>query len=1104
MSGGSGRTRSRRGFLQLLCGSLVAASDRGVAGSLRLATQRAGGGPGLFTDVTAAAGLSRALNVSGSPTDKQFLLEEMGGGVALFDYDNDGWLDIFLVNGSSFDATVRDRKPTSYLFHNNRDGTFTDVTQKAGLTHSGWGQGCCVGDFDNDGFDDLFVSYWGRNVLYRNNGNGTFTDVTDRAGVAGPEQQWGAGCCFLDFDRDGRLDLFVASYVAFDPGKAPRPGDNAYCRYNDIPVPCGPLGYAGGTNLLYRNRGDGTFEDVSEASGIARPRGSSTMVFVGSNWRPTGSYGMGAAAADFDNDGWPDIYVACDTAPSQLYRNNHDGTFRETAATAGCAFDEAGAALAGMGVGVGDYDGDGWLDIVRTNFSEQVTTLYRNYGAGAFEVASLRAGLGVNRKYVGFGVNFFDFDNDGWKDIFIANGHVYSQLEGRKLHLTYRQPNLLYRNTGSGRFVDVSASAGTGVTSPNLGRGSAVGDLDNDGGVDIVINNLDGPPTAVAKRWRERAELDPDQVCRHQIESLRDRNAGQGHRGRANANRRGDERFELLLAQRFPPAFRPGARGDGGAGRARVAVGPEGKRSRPPRQSPHRRRGVEGDREPAAIRAKGSLMKAILSLPLLGLALAALLSDVQFTDITKASGIAFAHANSATPSKYLVETMGGGVALFDYDNDGRLDVFFTNGARIEEPMPRDKRPDKSDPAYWNRLYRQRADGAFEDVTEKAGVSGRPQNQYGMGAAVGDYDNDGFEDLYVTNYGANTLYRNSGDGTFADVTARAGVAAGGWSTSAGFVDYDNDGHLDLFVTRYLDWSFQQNRYCGEKKPGYRAYCHPDNFEAIANVLFRNNGDGTFADVSLKAGITGAPGKGLGLAFADYDDDGWIDVYVANDSFPSFLFRNGKGVFTEEGLLAGVALNEDGKTFAGMGVDFSDYDNDGRPDVFVTDLSNERYRLFRHNGDGSFRDATNASGIGGGDARLLGLEHAVRRLRQRRVEGHLRRAGTRDGHDREDVAQPALPAAAVAVAQRVGALRPRPRRRRVQAGPGGPRRRVRRSRQRRRRRRRRQQRRAAGDRPPQRRRQPPKLARDSRRRAKIRLRAKRFGGNSPKPWRRRVES
>jgi hypothetical protein len=419
----------------------------------------------------------------------------MGGGAAFFDYDHDGWLDIFLVNGTSLDPAVRDRRPRSYLFHNNRDGTFTDVTEKAGLTHTGWGQGCCIGDYDNDGHDDLFVTYWGKSVLYHNNGDGTFTDVSEKAGVSGPPSRWGAGCCFLDYDRDGHLDLFVASYLNFDPATAPRPGQSAaYCRYNDIPVPCGPLGFAGGTNALYRNKGDGTFVDVSEASGIARPRGPSSMVFVGSNWQPTGSYGMGVAAADFDNDGWPDIYVACDTAPSLLYRNNKDGTFREVAIPAGCAFDSEGAALAGMGVGVGDYDGDGWLDIVRTNFSEQITTLYRNYG-GAFEEVGLRAGLGVNRKYLGFGVDFFDFDNDGWCDILVVNGHVYSQIAKKNLHLKYREPKVLYRNLGNGRFEDVSARAGPAILAENLGRGCAFGDFDNDGDVDVVVNNLDGPPT---------------------------------------------------------------------------------------------------------------------------------------------------------------------------------------------------------------------------------------------------------------------------------------------------------------------------------------------------------------------------------------------------------------------------------------------------------------------------------------------------------------------------------------------------------------------------------------------------------------------------------
>jgi hypothetical protein len=338
--------------------------------------------------------------------------------------------------------------------------------------------------------------------------------------------------------------------------------------------------------------------------------------------------------------------------------------------------------------------------------------------------------------------------------------------------------------------------------------------------------------------------------------------------------------------------------------------------------------------------------------------------EVQFTDITQSAGIDFTQENSATSNKYLVETMGGGVALLDYDNDGRLDVFFTNGAKIDDPMPQDKLPDKSDRIFWNRLYHQQSDGTFVDVTEKAGLTGRSQNYYGMGVAVGDYNNDGFQDIYVTNYGGNTLYSNNRDGTFSDVTSRAGVAAGKWSASAGFLDYDNDGKLDLFVTRYVDWSFRTNRYCGENKPGYRAYCHPDNYDGLTNILYRNNGDGTFTDVSAKAGIANPAGKGLGVSFADYDDDGFVDVYVANDSVQSFLYHNnGNGTLTEVGLLAGVGFNEDGKTFAGMGVDFADYDNDGHPDIVVTDLSNERYMLFRHNGDGSFRDVTGVSGVGG---------------------------------------------------------------------------------------------------------------------------------------------
>jgi hypothetical protein len=333
-----------------------------------------------------------------------------------------------------------------------------------------------------------------------------------------------------------------------------------------------------------------------------------------------------------------------------------------------------------------------------------------------------------------------------------------------------------------------------------------------------------------------------------------------------------------------------------------------------------------------------------------------------FQDVTASSKLRFKHENSPTSNKYLIETMGGGVALLDYNKDGRLDIFFTNGARLADPMLPGARPDKTEARFHNRLYRANPDGTYTDMTEKAGLAGPPES-YGMGVAVGDIDNDGHDDLYLTNYGANVLYRNRGDGTFEDITARAGVAASGWSTSAGFFDFDNDGKLDLFVCRYLDWDFSKNRYCGERRPGFRAYCHPDNFQGIANILYRNNGDGTFTDVSKRSGIAAAEGKALGVAFADYDRDGWMDVYVANDSVQCFLFHNRRdGTFEEMGLVAGAGYNEDGRTFAGMGTDFADYDNDGLPDIFVTNLSNETYALYRNNGDGTFNYTTGPSGVG----------------------------------------------------------------------------------------------------------------------------------------------
>lgn len=336
-------------------------------------------------------------------------------------------------------------------------------------------------------------------------------------------------------------------------------------------------------------------------------------------------------------------------------------------------------------------------------------------------------------------------------------------------------------------------------------------------------------------------------------------------------------------------------------------------------------------------------------------------SPVTFTDITSTTKIGFKHAGSPTSLKYLLETMGGGVAIFDYDNDGRMDLFFTNGALLKDPMPKGVMPDKSDPRFWNRLYHQKADGTFEDVTERSGLKGEG---YSMGVAAGDYDNDGYVDLYVTGYGENHLYHNNGDGTFTDVTKKLGVAGGGWSTSAGWIDFDRDGRLDLFVARYLDWDFEKGSIlCGDVRPGFRAYCHPDNFKGVTNILYHQKPDGTFEDVSVKAGIADPGGKGLGVSFADFDNDGWPDIFVANDSVRQSLSHNkGNGNFEDIAVMAGAGYDENGKTFAGMGVDAADYDNDGWPDVFITTLSNETYPLYHNNGDLSFSWATNSSAVG----------------------------------------------------------------------------------------------------------------------------------------------
>ena len=430
-------------------------------------------------DVTSEAKLD-FIHVSGGDHTKKYIIETTGSGAAFFDYDHDGWLDIFLVNSSSLDKNLPKNPPENKLFHNNRDGTFSDVTTKAGLARSGWGQGVCVGDFDNDGFDDLFVSYWGENLLYHNNGDGTFTEVGHKAQVAGSPSRWSTGCAFVDYDRDGWLDLVVTHYVNFSLDTAKDPGSNPYCNYRGLPVMCGPRGLATEKSTLYHNNRDGTFTDVSLKSGISA-KGA--------------IFGMGVLVADFDNDGWPDIYVASDSTPSQLFMNNHDGTFREEGTLRGVAYSPEGMEEAGMGVASADYDNDGSLDILKTNFSDEAPNLYHNDGKGLF--TDMAESSGVNRRthFVGWGCGFFDPDNDGLADLLYCNGHVYPELDRIHVDTTYRQPRVLYRNLGSGRFEDVSAQAGDAITRESTGRGCAFGDFNNDGSVDVIINNQGDRPS---------------------------------------------------------------------------------------------------------------------------------------------------------------------------------------------------------------------------------------------------------------------------------------------------------------------------------------------------------------------------------------------------------------------------------------------------------------------------------------------------------------------------------------------------------------------------------------------------------------------------------
>jgi hypothetical protein len=430
-----------------------------------------------FTDIAKQAGLTSPV-IYGEEGRKEYILETIGCGVAFLDYDNDGWLDILVLSGIRMENTPPGT--TNRLYKNNRDGAFTDVTVQAGLFKSGWASSVTVGDYNNDGFEDLFITYYGENVLYRNNGDGTFSDVTKQAGLTQSPRLWGSGCTFIDYDRDGHLDLFITNYLELDLKTVPKPGQNSDCNWKGIPVNCGPRGLKAAHNYLFHNNGDGTFKDVSESSGISKVHGS---------------YSMTAVTADFDNDGWPDIYVACDSTSSYLFRNQHNGTFAEEGLERGVSLSEDGMQQAGMGIGIGDTNLDGNLDLFKTHFCDDTCILYLNSGSGEFSDATIAAGLGVETRYTCWGTGIVDLDNDGWPDIFVVTGSVYPEIEARLPQYPLKTPRLVFRSLGNGKFEELIDEAGPGISAAHCSRGCAFGDFDNDGDIDIVIVNLNEPPS---------------------------------------------------------------------------------------------------------------------------------------------------------------------------------------------------------------------------------------------------------------------------------------------------------------------------------------------------------------------------------------------------------------------------------------------------------------------------------------------------------------------------------------------------------------------------------------------------------------------------------
>ena len=935
-----------------------------------------------FTDITRTAGIG--FSHQPGATGEKYLPETMGSGVAVFDYDGDGHCDLFFVNSRPWPGS-EESTSSCRLYRNNGNGQFSDQTAAAGLAAPIYGMGATAGDFDNDGWPDLFVTGVGGDRLYHNvkadSGGRRFVDITAKAGVGGPggwpakqaagnfaERReplaWSTSASFLDYDGDALLDLFVCRYVSWSP-IADRELGFQIAGLGRAYGP--PNSFTGSQCVLYRNLGAGQFADVSATAGIEIADTSYASREINSG----PAKALGVCVSDVDDDGWPDVIVANDTVRNFLFHNVPDDDsltggrrFEEVGLAAGVAYAE-GRARAGMGIDEATWQ-PGRRAVVIGNFANEPNTfLLAEEGMGLlYADAALAVGLaGPSRSPMKFGVLFADIDLDGWPDLLTCNGHLEPEIASVQAGQAYRQPPQLFWNTGSDGWFEPVTAAGDLLT-PIVGRGAAAADIDRDGDVDLILTSNGGPPKllrndspTVGNALQLQLRGDGQRSSRDAYGAVVEVETAVGtQRQELRAGRGYLSQSEALLTFGLGDATQA----------SRVTVRWPGRNAGPPTVlenlpagRPHLVQQASAEHVATAGSSTGD-------------------ASGWFADVTAVSGLSHRYENGeASGNLAILESLGGGVALFDVDGDGDLDIFLPGGGGFggNDSQTIVGRP--------STLYRNDSDFRFTEISASVGL--QQPGFYTHGVAVADYNRDGQDDLLVTGYGGVLLYRNEG-GRLIDVTQTAGLAGAtvdngqpAWNTSAAWADFDGDGDPDLYLCRYVNWSFANHPRCSYHDPTLADVCPPKSFDPLPDSLYRNNGDGTFTDIAAAAGLLEpqslAAMKGLGITVADLDGDRRPDIYVANDTEANLLFLNRGERFAEVGSTAGVARDDRGVPNGSMGLAVGDPFGSGRPALFVTNYQHELPALYRNDGDGFFTFASRSSGVAAVGLSLVGFGTAI---------------------------------------------------------------------------------------------------------------------------------